>query len=267
MYGYIYKTTNLINNKIYIGQHKHETFDKYYIGSGVLFKSAKNKYGKSNFKCEVIQWCEDEQMLNERETYWISYFNSSDHNIGYNLATKVTGCSDNQRKVASEYMKNRSISDETHRKMSISAKNRTTNRITNNDKIWVNNNIDEYLIDRYNLDDYLSKGYLQGRISNYYTSLRAKEKYNSGHYVHLDNETKYISDNELSEYLSKGYILGKGKNNYSDERNKKLSKSKSGTIAITDGIKNYYIQPELLDEYEKKGFIKGTYQRLNKIKK
>ena len=33
MYGYIYKTTNLVNGKIYVGQHKGE-FTEDYIGSG-----------------------------------------------------------------------------------------------------------------------------------------------------------------------------------------------------------------------------------------
>ena len=46
MFGYIYKTTNLINNKIYIGQHKSEKFEpNKYIGSGVVLLKAINKYG------------------------------------------------------------------------------------------------------------------------------------------------------------------------------------------------------------------------------
>ena len=40
MYGYIYITTNLINNKIYIGQHKSKNYDKKYLGSGLLLKRA-----------------------------------------------------------------------------------------------------------------------------------------------------------------------------------------------------------------------------------
>lgn len=43
MYGYIYKTTNLINNKIYIGQHKHEKFDIKYFGSGYALVNAIKK--------------------------------------------------------------------------------------------------------------------------------------------------------------------------------------------------------------------------------
>lgn len=46
MYGYIYKTTNLLNGKIYVGQHKAEKFepDKY-LGSGTIFLEALQKYG------------------------------------------------------------------------------------------------------------------------------------------------------------------------------------------------------------------------------
>lgn len=85
MYGYIYKTTNLINGKIYIGQHTSNKFDDTYYGSGYNVKAAIKKYGKNNFKCEVVQECFSYDELNEREKYWINYFNSQDRSVGYNL--------------------------------------------------------------------------------------------------------------------------------------------------------------------------------------
>lgn len=45
MYGYIYQTTNLINNKIYIGQHHSDVFDESYKGSRKLILRAIKKYG------------------------------------------------------------------------------------------------------------------------------------------------------------------------------------------------------------------------------
>ena len=49
LYGYIYKVTNLITNKIYIGQKKSSVFlDTKYLGSGVLIRKAVAKYGKEN---------------------------------------------------------------------------------------------------------------------------------------------------------------------------------------------------------------------------
>ena len=85
MYGYIYKTTNLFNGKIYVGQHRAKKFNPNYYGSGVRFSNVFEKYGKDSFTCEVLEWCETEDELNEKEIYWISKLNSTDKSIGYNL--------------------------------------------------------------------------------------------------------------------------------------------------------------------------------------
>lgn len=92
MYGYIYLTTNLVNNKIYIGQHQAAEFepDKY-IGSGILLVEAINKYGRNNFKNELLCWCKDQEELNEKEIYYISKFNSTNKSIGYNISSGGLG--------------------------------------------------------------------------------------------------------------------------------------------------------------------------------
>jgi len=53
-YYTIYQTTNLINNKIYIGLHITEDINDKYLGSGIFLKKAIKKYGKENFKKEVL---------------------------------------------------------------------------------------------------------------------------------------------------------------------------------------------------------------------
>jgi hypothetical protein len=50
----IYKTTNLINGKYYIGRHSTENINDGYLGSGVALRNAIKKYGKENFKREII---------------------------------------------------------------------------------------------------------------------------------------------------------------------------------------------------------------------
>jgi len=79
----IYKITNLINNKIYIGRDKNN--NPKYFGSGSLIKDAIKNYGKNNFKKEILETCDNESELNEREKYWIKNLNSQNLEIGYNI--------------------------------------------------------------------------------------------------------------------------------------------------------------------------------------
>lgn len=91
--GYIYKITNQINGKVYIGQtkrpikqrwweHKNASKNKNNPGYDYPLYRAFRKYGIHNFKIEEIEKCTYDK-LDEREIYWIKYFNSF-HN-GYNL--------------------------------------------------------------------------------------------------------------------------------------------------------------------------------------
>lgn len=80
----IYKTINLINNKIYIGQDSKN--NPAYLGSGISIKNAIAKYGNDNFKKEILEFCNSEKNLNEREIFWINFFKSYDRKIGYNIA-------------------------------------------------------------------------------------------------------------------------------------------------------------------------------------
>ena len=108
----IYKTTNLVNNMIYVGQDSNN--NQNYLGSGNLIKKAIKKYGKNNFIKEIIEYCDNETELNLREQYWIKYYNSQDKSIGYNIAYGGTNGT----------MLNRTHSNETKEKMSEIAKGR-----------------------------------------------------------------------------------------------------------------------------------------------
>lgn len=86
MYGYIYKTTNQVNNLIYIGQHKAEKFmGRKYLGSGREIKAAIKEFGRSNFTCELLDTAFDLTELNEKEEYWIEHYHARDPHVGYNV--------------------------------------------------------------------------------------------------------------------------------------------------------------------------------------
>jgi len=61
MYHFVYQTTNLINNKIYIGKHSTRNLNDGYMGSGPSLLHAINKHGKENFKTEVLLFLETEE--------------------------------------------------------------------------------------------------------------------------------------------------------------------------------------------------------------
>lgn len=89
--GYIYKITNLINGKIYIGQTSktiQERFEahlkKARAYTNRYLYDAMNKYGYENFKVTEIEEC-DNANLDEREIYWIKYYNSNNKQYGYNM--------------------------------------------------------------------------------------------------------------------------------------------------------------------------------------
>ncbi len=67
MFYTIYKVTNLLNGKIYIGKHQTKNLNDSYLGSGKLIKAAIRKHGKENFAKEVLFIFETELEMNEKE--------------------------------------------------------------------------------------------------------------------------------------------------------------------------------------------------------
>ncbi len=85
----IYKTTCLITGKIYIGKDSKNNSE--YIGSGINLKKDIKKFGKQNFKKEILEYCDSKKQLNEREIFWIKELNACNSEIGYNLSNGGDG--------------------------------------------------------------------------------------------------------------------------------------------------------------------------------
>lgn len=87
--SYIYKITNDLNSKVYIGQTrgglesrlKEHLYDARVGKDNSKFHSAIRELGENHFSISLVEECETSQ-LNERERYWIKFFNSQ--NNGYN---------------------------------------------------------------------------------------------------------------------------------------------------------------------------------------
>ena len=98
---WIYKITNIQNNKVYIGQtiRPIEQRFKRHINDALNnildthFARAIRKYGKENFIIEQIDTAQTQEELNQKEQYWIQYYNSV--NEGYNETDAISKCGGN----------------------------------------------------------------------------------------------------------------------------------------------------------------------------
>ena len=79
----VYLTTNLINNKKYVGIDSQNNPE--YFGSGLYIKKAIKKYGKQNFKKEVLEICDNKEDLLKSEIKWILFYNAVDSKDFYNI--------------------------------------------------------------------------------------------------------------------------------------------------------------------------------------
>ena len=92
--GYIYRITNTVNNKIYIGKTE-ETIERRLYEHKLCVKtgskhsrlySAMKHYGVDKFIAEELDHSDSSEELCEKEKYWIKKLNSQDPEIGYNIA-------------------------------------------------------------------------------------------------------------------------------------------------------------------------------------
>ena len=98
---WVYKITNIQNNKVYIGQtirpikqrfHRHLN-DALNNILDTHFARAIRKYGKDNFTIEIIDTAQSQDELNRKEQYWIQYYNSVKD--GYNETDAISKCGGN----------------------------------------------------------------------------------------------------------------------------------------------------------------------------
>jgi len=68
----VYKVTNLVNNKYYIGVHKTDNINDGYLGSGVAIRNAIKKYGVKNFKKEIIDIFFEEKNAYKKEAILVT---------------------------------------------------------------------------------------------------------------------------------------------------------------------------------------------------
>lgn len=91
MYGFIYITTNIINNKKYIGRKKYSKGWETYLGSSKLLKADIKVYGVESFKRDILEECANKESLAEREVFWQLIYNVKESSEYYNIVIANQG--------------------------------------------------------------------------------------------------------------------------------------------------------------------------------
>ena len=131
----IYRITNKINGKTYIGQHKYKKLNDSYMGSGVLLAKAKKKYGIENFEKEILEFdIPNIDLANDWEQMHILFERAkgkAEYNIANGGKCKGTVSEETKRKI-SETEKGKKcgpFSEEHKRKLSEAKKGKPSNRL------------------------------------------------------------------------------------------------------------------------------------------
>lgn len=233
MYGYIYETTNLINGKKYIGKHKRNDFDPKYKGSGQNLKRAFSKYGRNNFKCTLIEKCNDLQDLNAKETFWINKY----RNEGYALYNITDG---------GDGSKGYSHTDQTKRLISSYSKNR----------VWITKDGRNKFIKKEDVCKYLDSGWITGRIFNPPSDPSKRKtkisQKNKGRVRMTNGQVNvFIYRKDVSKYESLGYYYGVTKLSFKN------------WIWINNTIESKRILLEELDNYLPLGWKRGRISTMS----
>lgn len=218
MYGYIYKTTNLIDGKIYIGQKKSKKFlCTRYLGSGKYLRNAINKFGKTSFTVELIDTAYTREELDAKEIYWIEKYNSRCLSIGYNITEggstgpRYAGkdhwnygkhhSEDTRRKIKENHKHTKTMlgkhhSEESKRKSSISHKG-ISPKIKGKIRIHKEGELHDIFIDPSELSSYEKKGYKKGMGKTVRDKLKIKKAKSS-----LSKTIKCLETGEVFDSLA-----------------------------------------------------------------
>ena len=288
MYYLIYKTTNLINGKFYIGKHQTNNKNDSYLGSGIALEKAIKKYGRNNFIREILFECNSEEEMNQKEKEIITddlIKNKNCYNLGLGgeggamfkgkhhteetkqklreISSGKHHTEETKQKIR-EKNKGRIFSKESREKISKSLKkNGRLNNMTEERK----KKISKSLLTYYDKKGRKDKRRIKREKVNLIIDKDGKQCY-----IYKDDKEYRIYKEELEYYLNEGWKIGRN-----PLVKEKLSKALKGTGCGKDnsvyGTKWMYndelkqskmIKPELFEEYLNNGWKFGCKNKIYK---
>jgi hypothetical protein len=216
MFYTIYKITNLINGKYYIGKHQTKNLDDGYMGSGKLLKYAIAKHGIENFKKEILHVFDTEAEMNAKEKELVivckeSYNLNEGGHGGFSFINRhklnlYPGKREND-------IKNLQKGEEGRKKYYASGRHKETMKIVN--KLWISEQYPDgiwkgkkHSNKTKNNMSRIRKGTGQGILNSQYGSI----------WVTNEMENKKIKKEELDQYILNGYRKGRVIKKVSDSK-------------------------------------------------
>lgn len=274
----IYIITNEVNNKVYVGQvgkgkntifgrlktHYRKLINKKYIdnnGKYTHLQCAWNKYGEENFTFDILEECTKEE-LDDKEKYWINYYESDNPLYGYNKTKGGSTEIPNEeiRKKLSNSLIGKPKSEEHKQNMRKPKSEEHRNNISKGKKgISMSEEAKQKISDANKGKESAFKGkkHTEESLQKMSNALKGKDTWMKGK-QHTEESKKKISENNGRGWLGK---------NLPEEMKKKISDSHKGEKNPMYGKKpaNYIeITQEMIDDYNN-GIKRGDFCEKYKV--
>lgn len=266
LYHYLYKITNLVNNKYYYGIHSTDKLNDNYMGSGKLLHKAYIKYGEENFKKEIILFANNRKELSKLERQIVNEKLVKDqmcYNMvlgGGNFLNKTTGRITVRDKDGNTY--NVAVDDprrlsgelEPIAKGFVATKDSEGNilRVRTNDPRYLSGELVPVskgkvaAMDKdgnYLWVDVTDPRYISGELKH---NIRNNVGRKYLKWVTKDGICLSIHESELQSYLEDGWVSGN---------------IHKGLKCITKDGMNKRVKPEDIQKYLDEGWVRGTNQK------